>query len=115
MRRWKAGFTPSRPSWFTTPPMPAARPPSGTCSPTSKHTTTGSGSTPPSDTSPPNRQSFRPRNPLSTFPGEDHDMGLAVETRMRLLRDLRSALETDELVLLYQPQVALANSHITGA
>jgi EAL domain-containing protein (putative c-di-GMP-specific phosphodiesterase class I) len=43
------------------------------------------------------------------------DMALTVETRLGLLRDLRSALETDELGLVYQPQVALANRRITGA
>ena len=42
------------------------------------------------------------------------DLALAVETRMGLLRDLRSAIDTDELLLLYQPQVALQNSRITG-
>src|SRR5512132_3508086 len=72
MRRWKAGSTRSKPSWFTTPPMRPARRPSETCSPISKDTTTVSGSTPPSGTSPPNRQSFRPRNPVSTFSGEHH-------------------------------------------
>jgi diguanylate cyclase (GGDEF)-like protein len=43
------------------------------------------------------------------------DLALTVETRLGLLRDLRSALETDELGLVYQPQVALANRRITGA
>src|SRR5512132_1543694 len=75
MHRWRAGSTPSKPSWFTTPHMRPARRPSVTCLPISKDTTTVSGSTPPSDTSPPNRQSFRPRNPVSTFSGEHHGSG----------------------------------------
>jgi hypothetical protein len=40
--------------------------PSATCSPTSKDTTIVSGSIPPSGISPPNRQSAKPLNPVST-------------------------------------------------
>src|SRR5580704_12263997 len=41
-------------------------PPDTTCSPTSKDTTIVSGSIPPSGISPPNRQSAKPLNPVST-------------------------------------------------
>src|SRR5580692_7568340 len=47
-------------------------PPDTTCSPTSKDTTIVSGSIPPSGISPPNRQSAKPLNPVSTKSQEGH-------------------------------------------
>jgi len=47
-------------------------PPGTTCSPTSKGTTIVSGSIPPSGISPPNRQSAKPLNPVSTKSQEGH-------------------------------------------
>src|ERR1051326_9548397 len=41
-----------------------------TCSPMSKSPTIGNGDTPPSATSPLNRQRQKRHNPVSTFPGE---------------------------------------------
>src|SRR5438105_2115211 len=47
-------------------------PPGTTCSPTSKDTTIVSGFIPLSGISPPNRQSAKPPNPVSTKSGEGH-------------------------------------------
>src|ERR1700732_2699010 len=47
-------------------------PPGTTCSPTSKDTTIVSGFIPLSGISPPNRQSAKPLNPMSTKSGEGH-------------------------------------------
>ena len=49
-----------------------ARPPSGSCSPTSEATTIASGSTRLSATSLQSRPSFGPHNPVSILPGEAH-------------------------------------------
>jgi transposase InsO family protein len=49
---------------------PTRIPPGATCSPTSKDTTIVSGFIPPSGISPPNRQSAKPLNPVSTKSGE---------------------------------------------
>src|ERR1700719_2855539 len=74
-------------------------PPDTTCSPTSKDTTIVSGSIPPSGISPPNRQSAKPLNPVSTKSQEGHpawdqqeeteqsdsrtDRGRAIDTRVQ--------------------------------
>src|ERR1700720_2364016 len=50
-------------------------PPDTTCSPTSKDTTIVSGSIPLSGISPPNRQSAKPLNPVSTKSGEGQTFG----------------------------------------
>src|SRR4029077_15684140 len=47
-------------------------PPGTTCSPTSKDTTIVSGFIPLSGISPPNRESAKPLNPMSTKSGEGH-------------------------------------------
>src|SRR5580704_12673525 len=59
-------------------------PPDTTCSPTSKDTTIVSGSIPPSGISPPNRQSAKPLNPVSTKSQEGHRLspGLAVHLQL---------------------------------
>jgi diguanylate cyclase (GGDEF)-like protein len=51
----------------------------------------------------------------NTYKFYSSEMALNVETRMGLLRDLRSAVVGNELNLVYQPQVALADGRITGA
>src|SRR5512133_1275088 len=108
MRRWKAGSTRSKPSWFTTPPMRPARRPSETCSPISKDTTTVSGSTPPSGTSPPNRQSFRPRNPVSTFSGEHHQSLLVrINKRIQLMPGHDQHHQLLQLHALDEPHVVV--------
>ena len=53
-------------TWLATQP---GMPPGTTCSPTSKDTTIVSGFIP---LSPPNRQSAKPLNPMSTKSGEGH-------------------------------------------
>jgi diguanylate cyclase (GGDEF)-like protein len=50
----------------------------------------------------------------NTYEFYSSDMALNVEMRMGLLRDLRGAIEGNELNLVYQPQVALADGRITG-
>src|ERR1700730_9573623 len=55
-------------------------PPDTTCSPTSKDTTIVSGSIPPSGISPPNRQSDKPLNPVSTKSQEGHSRAASAAT-----------------------------------
>lgn len=43
------------------------------------------------------------------------DFDDAVQGRFQMLRDLRTALENDELALHFQPQISLADNAITGA
>src|SRR5580704_11703177 len=62
-------------------------PPGTTCSPTSKDTTIVSGFIPLSGISPPNRQSAKPLNPMSTKSGEGH-FGLLTPSTVALDRHL---------------------------
>ena len=45
----------------------------------------------------------------------DREMGTEVQERVRLLRNLRSAVQHDRLFLCYQPQIDLADGRIVGA
>src|ERR1700719_4864275 len=66
MHRRKAASALWTPNSFTRLATQPGMPPDTTCSPTSKDTTIVSGSIPPSGISPPNRQSAKPLNPVST-------------------------------------------------
>lgn len=44
----------------------------------------------------------------------DTDLGARIERRTRLEHELRAALETDALSLVYQPKIRLADEEITG-
>jgi transposase InsO family protein len=59
-----------KPNSFTSVKTPIGMPRDATCSPISRATTIVSGSTPPSATSPPNRQMRYPHKPVSTLRGE---------------------------------------------
>src|ERR1700682_1900031 len=73
MSRWRVSLAPAKPNSFTSANTPIGMPRDATCSPISRATTIVSGSTPPSATSPPNRQRRYPHNPVSTLPGEGHE------------------------------------------
>lgn len=45
----------------------------------------------------------------------NEDFNKAVQERFQMLRDLRDALEHDQLLLLYQPQLELASGKVIGA
>src|ERR1700730_1912071 len=66
MHRWKVASALGKLNSCTRLATKPAMPPGTTCSPTSKDTTIVSGSILPSGTSPPNRQSAKPLNPVST-------------------------------------------------
>src|ERR1700682_6036873 len=66
MHRWKVASALGKLNSCTRLATKPAMPPGTTCSPTSKDTTIVSGSIPPSGISPPNRQSAKPLNPVST-------------------------------------------------
>jgi diguanylate cyclase (GGDEF)-like protein/PAS domain S-box-containing protein len=51
----------------------------------------------------------------STFRFFSQEMDVAVQERVALARDLRRALETDELWMAYQPQVDLKTGEVIGA
>jgi len=72
MPRWKAALARSKPNSCTKLVIQPRMLPGMTCSPTSKDTTIVSGSIPPSGISPPNRQSAKPLDPVSTKSAEGH-------------------------------------------
>src|SRR5580704_716213 len=77
MHQWKVALALSKTNsctWLATQP---GMPPGTTCSPTSKDTTIVSGFIPLSGISPPNRQSAKPLNPMSTKSGEGQSSQLA--------------------------------------
>lgn len=45
----------------------------------------------------------------------DREMGIEVQERVRLLRNLRNAFQHDRLFLCYQPQIDLASGRVIGA
>src|SRR5882762_10657119 len=72
-----------------------------TCSPISRATTVVSGSTPPSATSPPNRQRQYPHNPVSTLPGEGQAMRAAPERLAICLMVIQGVLFSAETALIH--------------
>ena len=72
MHRWKAASALGKLNSCTRLATQPGMPPGATCSPTSKDITIVSGSIPPSGISPPNRQSAKPHNPVSTKSQEGH-------------------------------------------
>lgn len=52
---------------------------------------------------------------LGSYCFYDREMGTEVQERVRLLRNLRSAVQHDRLFLCFQPQVNLADGRIVGA
>jgi diguanylate cyclase (GGDEF)-like protein len=52
---------------------------------------------------------------LGSYCFYDREMGIEVQERVRLLRNLRSAFQHDRLFLCFQPQVSLADGRIVGA
>ena len=70
MHRWKVALARSKPNSYTTLAIQPGMLPGTICSPTSKDTTIVSGYIPPSGISPPNRQSAKPLDPVSTKSGE---------------------------------------------
>src|SRR5205807_8302558 len=72
MRRGKAASALGKPNSCTRLATKPGMPPGTPCSPTSKDITLVSGFVPPSGTSPPNRQSAKPLNPVSTKSREGH-------------------------------------------
>ena len=51
----------------------------------------------------------------NTFKEYSADFELAIQARFHILRDLRDAMENDQLVLFYQPQLDLKSGRIIGA
>src|SRR6202045_3732461 len=72
MHRWKVASALGKLNSCTRLATQPGMPPGTTCSPTSKDTTIVSGFIPLSGISPPNRQSAKPLNPMSTKSGEGH-------------------------------------------
>ena len=72
MHRWKVASALCKPNSCTRLATQPGMPPGTTCSPTSKDTTIVSGFIPPSGISPPNRQSAKLLNPMSTKSREGH-------------------------------------------
>src|SRR6202048_5273860 len=68
-------------------------PPGTTCSPTSKDTTIVSGFIPLSGISPPNRQSAKPLNPMSTKSGEGHKLSEAQKAANTTRSKVRARVE----------------------